>query len=711
MYAICVPSGDQAGQVSWASVVVSRVLFDPSASMTQMSQFESSLWPQRVYAIFAPSALQSGMSSFFVSVCVSRTVLVELGSTTKMSNWLCFSRLNAMSPFVPGNAARAKGSEGNEAAAIRVVARAIFAACLTATSVESDPASYSDARPRARRCTQEARRGSTLGRRPRREDGVGVEDIERARAAIASTAWAGAYAGFRAADLSELTARDLEGFADAAWWLSKLDESLDLRHKAYAAYVTAGDERAAAAVAARLAIEHFMREEASVGAGFLMRAQRHAEGIANEPETGWLALLEATVARFTGDFERAVELSERAIELGRRHGVSDLVAMAIHSQGLALIATGRVPEGFALLDEAMAAVVAGDLSPYFTGVIYCAVISACLELGDVRRAGEWSEAAVVWCDTLAPGSPFPAWCRVDRAEVARLRGSWAEAESEAMLAADELALQRPGLAASAFVQLGEVRRRVGDLAGAEAAFERAQELGQEPQPGLALVRVSQGNADAARSALRVALSGALHPPVRARLLAAQVEAALAAGAIDEARTAADELRAMAEALALPAFAAASETAAGSLALAEGDVPAALDALRRATATWQDLRLPYETARARTLLGQALLAGGDEDGARRELRGALAEFERLGAAGDVAEVREAMEGRRSLPAGLTAREAEVLRLVAAGKTNRDIAVELVISEHTVARHLQNMFAKLGVSSRAAATAFAFEHRLA
>jgi ATP/maltotriose-dependent transcriptional regulator MalT len=540
---------------------------------------------------------------------------------------------------------------------------------------------------------------------------VGVGDIERARAAVAASAWADAYAGLRAADPAELTARDLEGLADAAWWLSKVDEALDVRHKAYAAFVAAGDERGAAGSAARIAVEHFLRGEASVGAGFLMRANRHAEGIATEPEAGFLAMVEAVVARISGDLDRSVELSDRAIELGRRHGVSDLVAMAVHIKGLALLGAGRGREGVALLDEAMAAVVAGELTPYFTGIIYCAVIGTCLEIGDLRRAGEWNEAALVWCDTLPPGAPFPARCRVNRAEVARLRGSWVEAEAEAMLATEELAGQEAGLVAGAYVQVGEIRRRLGDLAGAEAAFERAQELGEDPQPGLALVRLAQGNVDAARSALRVALSAPHYPPTRARLLAAAVEVALAAGAIDEARAAADELRALAETVELPAFAAGALSAAGSLAFAEGDAPAALDALRRAVAMWQDLRLPYETARARTVLGRALRVGGDEDGGGRELRAALAAFQRLGAARDVAEVRELLEGRRPLPAGLTAREAEVLRLVAAGKTNRDIAVELVISEHTVARHLQNLFAKLQVSSRAAATRFALEHDLA
>jgi ATP/maltotriose-dependent transcriptional regulator MalT len=537
------------------------------------------------------------------------------------------------------------------------------------------------------------------------------EPIERARGALAASAWADAYAGFTAADPAELTARDLEGFADAAWWLSKLPEALELRHKAYGAYVSAGDERGAAAVAARLAIEHFIRDEPSVGAGFLMRAQRHAEGLPEGPEAGFLAMVEATVARFQGDLDRALTLADRAIELGRRHAVSDLVAMAIHVRGQALVAAGRVREGVALLDEAMAAVVGGDLSPYFTGIIYCAVISACLELGDIGRAGEWTDAARAWCDTLAPGSPFPPMCRVNRSELARLRGSWSEAEAEAVRATDEMLAIEPGIAGSAFSQLGEIRRRLGDLAGAEAAFERAQELGADPQPGLALLRLSQRRVGAARSALRLALEAEHHPPRRARLLSAQVEASIAGGAIEEARDAAEELQTIASSTHLPAFAAAAATAAGSVALADGDPARAIGALRSAAAAWRDLRLPYETAGARALLGRALLAGGDEDAARLELRAALADFERLGARPDVAATRSLLGGAPGLPGGLTAREVEVLRLVATGKTNRDIAVELVISEHTVARHLQNSFAKIGVSSRAAATAYAFEHGIA
>jgi DNA-binding CsgD family transcriptional regulator len=539
----------------------------------------------------------------------------------------------------------------------------------------------------------------------------GTVPVEQARAAFAAGAWSDAYAAFHAVDPSELTAHDLDGMADAAWWVSQPAESVDLRHKAYSAHVTAGDERGAAATAARLAVEHFVRGEPSVGAGFLMRARRHAESLPKSPEHGFLDMVEATVAHYSGDVERAIELSDRAIEVGRRHGVDDLVSMAIHIQGLALISGGRIREGLLLLDEAMAAVVSGRVSPYFTGIIYCSVIAACLELGDIGRAGEWSDAARVWCETLPPGSPFPGMCRVNRAEVSRLRGSWSDAEAEARLAADELIGVDPGFAGAAFSQLGEILRRIGDLSGAEAAFERAQALGDDPQPGLALVRLAQRRADAARSGIRLAMSGSQRPPRRLRLLSAQVEVALDAGALDEARTAVDELAVLASASELPYFTAAAATASGSIALADGDVEAACESLRRATVSWRDLRLPYETARARMLLGRALIAAGDEEGAGSELRAALAEFERLGASPDAAAARALLVAPTDLPAGLTAREAEVLRLVASGKTNRDIAVELVISEHTVARHLQNMFTKLGVSSRAAATAFAFEHGLA
>ena len=329
------------------------------------------------------------------------------------------------------------------------------------------------------------------------------------------------------------------------------------------------------------------------------------------------------------------------------------------------------------------------------------------------RAGEWSDAAADWCATIPPDSPFPGACRANRAEVARLRGAWGEAEVEAERACDELLLVDGAstFAAAAFLQLAEIRRRRGDLTAAEAAYTKAHELGEDPQPGLALLRLAQGKQPAARAAITAAL-GAAGParPHRVRLHAANVEIALAGGSIDDALASAAELGRIAEETRTPAFVAQAAEAAGSVALASGDVDGALARLREAWTGWQELRLPYEASRARVRFARALAAAGDEEGATLELRAALAGFERLGAVRDAGEVASLLGTPDALPAGLTTREAEVLRLLASGKTNRDIAVELVISEHTVGRHLQNLYAKLGVSSRSAATAYAFEHGL-
>jgi DNA-binding CsgD family transcriptional regulator len=538
-----------------------------------------------------------------------------------------------------------------------------------------------------------------------------ITDIDRARDAVGREAWAQAYAGFRTVDPSRLTPEDLEGLADAAWWLSRIDESIAARQRAYAGYAAAGEDPRAAGCGARLCVEHFLRGEAAVAAGWLMRAQRHLRGQPECVHYGWLAVCEATVAHFRGELDEAMPLTEQAIEIGQRFGDPDLIAMGVHLQGLVLISGGRVHEGMALLDEAMTSVVAGELSRYFTGVIYCNVLAVCLDLTDLGRAGEWNEAAREWCDSIPPEAPFPGVCRIYRAAAASLRGAWPEAEAEARRASEELTFN-PMAAAKAFYQTGELRRRIGNLAGAEEAFIRAHELGLEPQPGLALLGLAQGKATAALTALRLAVAGESGSRLRrAQLLAAQVEVAIAAGDLDAARPAGDELEAVARDFGTPALDAAAAAARGALRLAEGDVAGAIERLRHACTIWQELRLPYETARARMLYGVAVRGAGGEEGARLELRAALAAFERLGAAADVGKVGELLAEPGDLPGGLTLREAEVLRLVAAGKTNREVAAELGISEHTVARHVQNIFAKLDLPSRAAATAFAFEHGLA
>jgi DNA-binding CsgD family transcriptional regulator len=537
-----------------------------------------------------------------------------------------------------------------------------------------------------------------------------IADADRARDAARRESWAEAYGELRALDPARMGPRDLEALADAAWWLSRPQESLAARQRAYAGYVAAGEDARAALCAGRLCIEHLLRGDAALAAGWLRRAQRLLRDQPERVEHGYLALGEASMARARDDTGEAVAGAERATEVGLRFGDPDLAAMGIHLHGLALIDAGRVAEGMALLEEAMASAVAGELGTFYTGLVYCNVIAACLEVSDVGRLGEWNEAARQWCEALPPDAPFPAFCRVNRAEAASLRGAWPEAEAEASRASQELGFN-PRVAGRAFYETGEVRRRVGNLAGAEEAFARAHELGFRPQPGLALLRLAQGKPEAAMRALRVALADEpASRPRRARLLAALVEAALAAGDLDAAGQASRELDGIAGRLDTPALGAAAATAGGALRLAEGDLPGAMERLRAAGATLQELRLPYESAQARMLYGTALRRAGSEEDALLELRAALAAFERLGAAGDAAKAAELLGGREALPRGLTAREAEVLRLVAAGKTNREVAGALVISEHTVARHLQNIFAKLDVSSRSAATAFAFEHGL-
>ncbi len=537
-------------------------------------------------------------------------------------------------------------------------------------------------------------------------------EVDRERAVAQPASWAETYAALGARDVSELDAHELESLADAAWWLSRIDESLAARQRAYAGYAKSGEDARAAYMAGRLAIEHFGRGEPAVGAGWLMRAHRHLDGRPDCVEHGFLAVVEATVARFGGDLDRASELSTHAEEIGRRFHDPDVLALAIHTSGLIAIAQGRETEGVAMLDEAMTAVVAGELSSFFTGVVYCNVIGACLELADVRRAGEWSEAARAWCESLPPESPYPGLCRINRAEVARLRGAWSESEAEALRASEELVSFDPSAAASALYEAGEIRRRMGNDTGAEEAFARARDLGFDPQPGLALLRLGQGKVEPAQTSLRLAVAGGEGNSLRrARLLMAQVDVALAGHDQETARAARDALALFAADSGRPALAAAAASADAALRLPEGDVSGALESSRRARSIWQELKLPYEAAHARLTYGLALRASGDEEDARSELRAALATFERLGASPDARRVADLLGVGRGLPRGLSEREAEVLRLLATGKTNREIAAALVISEHTVARHLQNMFLKLGVSSRSAATAFALEHDLA
>jgi DNA-binding CsgD family transcriptional regulator len=526
------------------------------------------------------------------------------------------------------------------------------------------------------------------------------------------TPWVELYDELHGRKLSELAPEELEALADAAWWTSRVDEAIAARQKAYAAYAAAGNGPRAAYSAWFLFWDHVFRGEEAVASGWLRRAERHLGAEPECVEHGYLAFAHGEFALWRNQTDESLAAAERVIGLGERISSTDLVALGIECRGRVRIAQGRIAEGVGDLDEAMCSVIAGELSPLFTGWIYCHVLVACWELADLGRAGEWTDAAMRWCEDLPSGdAPFNGLCRIHRVEMAILRGAWVAADDEARRTCDELLLYEPHTAGMAFYAAGEVRRRMGDLDGAEAAFARAHELGYAPQPGLALVQQARGRTEAAAAALRLALSsGSRTGFPRAQLLAAHVDVALAGGDLQVARVAAGELEALAESLDTPAVRATAAAAAGAVRLAEGDAAGSVSSLRFAVTTWQTIGAPYEVALARVLLAKATRAVGDEQGARLELEVAHSVFHRLGASGDVRRT-EQMLGATEADRGLTARELEVLRLVARGMTNREIAAELVISEHTVARHLNNIFAKLDVATRAAATAYAFTHGVA
>jgi ATP/maltotriose-dependent transcriptional regulator MalT len=411
-----------------------------------------------------------------------------------------------------------------------------------------------------------------------------------------------------------------------------------------------------------------------------------------------------------GDLEAAASVADEAIEVAERFEDADLLALAVHQQGRVLIRSGKYDEGLRLLDEAMVSVSAGRLSPLVAGIVYCGVILACEEAFERRRAREWTAALTRWCADQSGIVAFTGRCLVHRAGIMRLDGAWADALEEARLAGERAGLSPFGTAQAFYLQ-GEVLRLQGEHAAAEEAYREASNRGLEPQPGLAQLRLAQGKPRAAAAALRRALDETTEPLRRARLLPAHVEVLLALGDVDGARDACRELEELARGYASDMLEAMVSHARGAVELAGGDARAALPELRQSCRLWQDLEAPYEAARVRVLVGLACRGLGDDDSAVLELDSARVVFRRLGAEPDAARV----DALTVTPAAgethrLSPRELEVLRLLAAGHSNREIASSLVISEHTVARHVQNIFRKLHVSSRTAAGAVAYEHDL-
>ena len=484
-----------------------------------------------------------------------------------------------------------------------------------------------------------------------------VEDtLQAAHQALAQHAWGEAFELLRAADGQDggLAPEDLEKLGEAGWWTARLDACIGARERAYAEYMEAGNRRRAAYVAMALVKDYFAKQSSSIGMAWMNRAERL---LADEPECverGHLERLRSVLAlEGEGDYEKALEHAQRTREIAVRMGDRELEALALHDQGRALVMRGDVPEGMALIDEATAPAVAGELSPYTTGVIYCNTITACKELADYRRAGDWTEAAKRWCDRQAIAG-FPGMCRVYRASIMLTKGAWADAEDEARRACEELKEFNLSYAAEAFYELGEIRLRVGDLRAAEGAFRQAHGLGRDPQPGLALLHLAERRTDRAQRCLEQALeeeTGDLH---RARLLPAVTEVAIAAGDEDGARAAAAELGAIAARYGSDALEAGASTARARLALADGDARAAVREARRAIRLWQGVDAPYEAAEARMVLATTYRAAGEDDSAALELEAALSAFDQLGAARDARRARDQLAALASSSEGTEAR---------------------------------------------------------
>jgi DNA-binding NarL/FixJ family response regulator len=538
-----------------------------------------------------------------------------------------------------------------------------------------------------------------------------ADAVQVAREAFRRRDWAAAFEAFSAADQdARLTPDDLYEYAEAGWWLGNIETSLATYERCVRAYVEVQAPARAAMAAMLLAAHRMERGELAAGTGWMNRAHRLLAEAGDVPEQGYPLYFDLFAALGRGATDACLDMARRMREVGERHRDPNLVALGLLGEGRARIVSGDVAAGMGLLDEAMLAVLSDRVHPAWAGAIYCHLMDVCHQLADLRRAREWTRATAQWCDEMPEAVLYRGICRVHRAQVLQTGGDWDEAEREAMQACQDLRHMHVLTVAEGHYQAGEIRRLRGDLVSAETAYRRTRELGRDPQPGLALLHLAEGRIAQAAASIATAVAVTEEPLGRAPLYAAQVEISLAADDWEVAASAAEALGDLAETYGSSGLQASATQARGVVLLAADRHVEAMAALRTALRHWHDVEAPFEAARTRIPIARAYRALGDEDAAARELRAARTIFQRLGAHAAIAEV-DRLLGPDALPGGLSKREAEVLRLIAAGKSNRQIATALFLSEKTVARHVSNIFDKLGASSRVGAAAYAFEHGLA
>jgi DNA-binding CsgD family transcriptional regulator/Flp pilus assembly protein TadD len=535
-----------------------------------------------------------------------------------------------------------------------------------------------------------------------------IDQLLQAREAFDRRDWALAFDSLRSA--SDLGPEDRLTLATAAYLLGDADEAIRTLQAGYQDRIKNGDALGAVRFACWLDLVLTARGEMAVAGGWIARAHRLLE---SEPEDiverGYVLVDEFFEHLGRGDVARAEDTAARMVQIGRRFADADLIAQGLNCQGRAVIYSGRVPEGLALLDEAMIGISAGEVSPIIAGHVYCSMVEACQELSDFSRAASWTIALTRWCDTQPGLVPFTGQCSLHRGQIMRLRGAYDEALGEFALAQRRYQIEGTvAPAAKALTEQGDVLRVLGKLDEAETAYRQAAELGYEPQPGLMLAWLARGRTAAAISAVRRLMAETRGPVQRSWLLPAAVEVMIAARLSEEARQYSDELSGIASAFGTPALRAMAAYAAATVELTAGETENALGHARESHRIWSEVGSPYEAARARVLIARALRDLDDEDSAAAELDAARRTFVELGATPAAEQVDRLL--RRALPGGLTEREVEVLRLVAEGKSNPEIARVLVLSPKTVERHVSNIFTKLDVSSRTAAAAYAHEHGL-